>query len=304
MDLQSLQFAAKYPFTPTAKEFLRAERSIDWSVMERAAQRVADAQKGEISYIETNDRQLLEREILSFPIAKAIASLCTRTNAARWIAGEVKRAIKLLRSNNADVQKFAQQFELHISGYTVDVKSYLKYIPKEHAGRLVVQNVRAGHIILDENRIFEVLAEVVSSAIQQGFPVPQQKIPTSILQDVKDFANKISSRFKEYAREIRAFGEFAPCMAQIIRALENGDKVSHIARWTVATYLLRRNVSEERVVELFKATPNFNEKRTRYHIEHIKRKGYTVPSCEVIDSYGLCIAKCGIKSPLQYWGKK
>ena len=98
-----------------------------------------------------------------------------------------------------------------------------------------------------------------------------------------------------------------PCMTAILEALKRGENLPHTARFAIATYLLKRGWDVEQIVELFRNAPDFNEKITRYQVQHIAgraggRKEYNVPSCKTMKEWGLCVANCGIKSPLQYRG--
>jgi DNA primase large subunit len=98
-----------------------------------------------------------------------------------------------------------------------------------------------------------------------------------------------------------------PCMEAIINAIKSGVNVPHNARFAIVTYLLHRGWDVEQIVDLFRTLPDFNEKITRYQVQHIAgqvggRKRYAVPSCETMASWGLCPTNlgCGVKSPLRY----
>ena len=41
-------------------------------------------------------------------------------------------------------------------------------------------------------------------------------------------------------------------------------------------------------------------KTTSYQIAHLKKKGYNVPSCATVMSYGLCCAVCRIGNPIKW----
>jgi len=99
-----------------------------------------------------------------------------------------------------------------------------------------------------------------------------------------------------------------PCMRAILDALKRGENLPHTARFAITTYLLKRGWDVEQIVDLFRNAPDFNEKITRYQVQHIAgraggRKEYAVPSCKTMREWGLCITNCGIKNPLEY-GRK
>mgnify|MGYP000284504932 CR=1 FL=1 len=104
------------------------------------------------------------------------------------------------------------------------------------------------------------------------------------------------------AREVRGT---PPCMEAILEALKNGENLPHTARFAITTYLLWRGWDVDQIVDLFRTAPDFNEKITRYQVQHIAgqtggRKQYAVPSCRTMSAWGLCPAKCGVKSPARF----
>jgi DNA primase large subunit len=59
-------------------------------------------------------------------------------------------------------------------------------------------------------------------------------------------------------------------------------------------------MSEEDINGMFSMLPDYSEKVTKYQVGHIKKKGYNVPSCATVMTYGLCCAVCRIGSPLNW----
>jgi len=96
-----------------------------------------------------------------------------------------------------------------------------------------------------------------------------------------------------------------PCIAKLVEDLQRGENLSHFARFTIATYLIHAGWSVDQIVDLFRNAPDFDEKTTRYQVEHIagKRgsgKRYSPPSCERMRQEGLCVANCGISNPVEW----
>src|SRR2546428_154570 len=116
----------------------------------------------------------------------------------------------------------------------------------------------------------------------------------------------------EFTLEIVTFsGEYPPCVKHGIEVLERGENLSHSGRFLLATYLLARGQTVDQIVPLFKNAPDYNERITRYQLEHIsgslgKGTKYQCPSCDKLKSENLCFAipDCdGIINPIQF-GKK
>jgi DNA primase large subunit len=98
---------------------------------------------------------------------------------------------------------------------------------------------------------------------------------------------------------------FPPCINSIIEVLMRGENISHHQRFALATFLINLGVPQNIIIELFKCNPDFNEKITKYQIEHLQglrgsRKRYLTYSCDTMKTLNMCKGECGIKNPLQY----
>lgn len=311
-DLEDLKYAARYPFTKLAKEIITGkEVKIDYEVMERASRRASNGVIYEnIPILETSDKELLARELLSYPIARMIISLIGIKYLNRYVNSEVKRATRYLQENEEDKERIAKEFGISLSKNKIDVKSYLRYIPKTKEYSIVNQDLNEGSINLDSGGVIAILSEAVRQHIQMGMPIKREGMPKDLTADLEESANKLQEEIRE-ARivtervgRVETGGEIAPCIKRLLDQLKNGENVPHIGRWVVAAYLLKKGFSVDEIVTMFSSAPNFDEKVTRYQVEFIKKKNYGIPSCVNLDSYGVCIQKCGIKHPLFYGTKR
>lgn len=308
--LSDLQFAARYPFTDAAKSMLSGRAvSISFDVMERAERRVAEALEREnIPTLYSDDPQRLENELLSYPVAKMIVSSMDRTFLGKFINAEVRRATNYIRESENDWQRLAKEFGIAVrsSGIdvkAVDVKSYLRYMPKYAECSLVNQNIDRGFVILDIGRFLLLLNEAARTAVSAGMPIQPSLIPKELKTDVSEVASRLEERFRSKVQKKTyqpTSGEIAPCMKVIMENLRTGQDVPHVGRWALATYLMKKGFDIDAIVGIFSGAPNFNEKTTKYQLAFIQKKDYSVPLCANLDSYGICVAKCGTKSPLQY----
>ena len=106
--------------------------------------------------------------------------------------------------------------------------------------------------------------------------------------------------------------EYPPCIRSLLTRLESGENLSHFARFLLATFLMNAGLSLDDIIRSFSRSPDFNERVTRYQLEHIagKRGGgkrYLTPSCTKIMGMGLCARddSCGnIKNPIAYIHRK
>jgi len=99
-------------------------------------------------------------------------------------------------------------------------------------------------------------------------------------------------------------GSMPPCVEKLIEDLQRGENLPHFARFALATFLIHAELSIDQIVDLFRNAPDFDEKITRYQVEHIAgRRGggrrYDPPSCDRLRQEGLCVADCGVRHPLE-----
>jgi len=100
-----------------------------------------------------------------------------------------------------------------------------------------------------------------------------------------------------------------PCIEKLIQDLQHGENLPHFARFALAAFLVNAGWSVDQIVDLFRNAPDFDEKVTRYQVEHIagKRGGgrrYVPPACERMRQEGLCVANCGISNPIEWLRKR
>jgi hypothetical protein len=87
--------------------------------------------------------------------------------------------------------------------------------------------------------------------------------------------------------------------------LSAGNKLPHLANFTLATFLNSIGMPKARVLELFKKSPNFNERIASYQLDRIAKQDYSPPGCDKIRSYGLCPSKaCPAKHPLSFYRRQ
>ena len=215
-----------------------------------------------------------------------------------------------MQDSDADREKVAKEFGISLKGNRIDAESYLKFIPKTKEYSLVNQDFSEGTIALDQLGIMAVISEAMRQSIQAGLPVRKESIPKELAKDIEEAASKLHGEINrsnisvEKVGKVEMGGEIAPCIKRLLDLLKNGENVPHMGRWVMAAYLLKKGFSVDEIVNLFSGAPNFNEKITRYQVEYIKKKEYGVPSCVNLDSYGICIERCGVGHPFRYGLKR
>jgi len=214
-----------------------------------------------------------------------------------------------------------QNFEI-----AIPVIQYIKYCPKNDPNwKLINRYVVKGYVLLNYEDLVRLIEEAVKKYIinqlekNSGNDIVKNLIDK--LCEIDDDIKKLMDKYSKYTvlenysgKEISGIGTYPPCIEAIINDIKSGGNPSHIARFTVAAFLLRvlteyegKSIEEavEEVVNLFRTVADFDEKITRYQVEHIAgliggRKFYMPPNCDELISLGLCPnnGACGVKNPL------
>ena len=179
--------------------------------------------------------------------------------------------------------------------------------------------VKQGYIYLTKKQITRILKEAIATHIERsiiGFRIELAALP----QTVKEYVETVKGLLSRYRKPkvVKTGGKkysiklpegvvlveaFPPCMKDIYDALLRGENLSHHQRFAIATFMLNIGATIDQVVDLFRNVPDFNEKITRYQVEHLaglrgSQKKYLTYGCEKMRTLGLCRGDCGVKNPI------
>lgn len=323
--IQELRFAQKYPFTPIAKRIVQESgftlNNVPDAILNRARSMVSAAflQKEYLPKIEISS-DLLNNEILAFPVSKIVVSLINRFELYRKYSQMFGNSVfKHLEGEKDDVvldmaTDLNLKFDLSDDlSYFVQLglADYLRPELEENFMKLVNRGVENGKVMLTRNDFVRFISIVVSKDLRNSLPVEIKEVPSSF----KDTAEETDAEFAKTIRKRYSktdFGEvapesFPPCMAKIYSELMSGINVTHSGRFVIATFLNSIGMSSEKIIDMYHETPNFNERTTRYQVERlagIKGKSYSAPSCDKMRSYNLCISNCPVTHPVQFYSRE
>lgn len=200
--------------------------------------------------------------------------------------------------------------------YRVPIPRYLRYVEgllSEPSWKLVNRLVLGGYVYLGKRDLARMAEEVVKRRVVEYGRAFSGEPVRLLLGEYLDSARSLVPR-EVIEREKRSTPKrfeaaFPPCMSKLKEALLRGEHLSHHQRFALATFLLSVGYDVDEVVEMFRASPDFDEKVARYQVEHLaglrgSRKRYRVYSCDKMKSLGLCVAECGTVSPLQYYRRE
>jgi DNA primase large subunit len=297
---EGLDFAVKYPFSESARKSLEGLELTD-RIVELAVERIKKGIRGDGSTRVVLHESDKKEEIASFAAARMILGYLRNpflTN--RFAVNESKIVSRLInREDEKIVDAVAAQFGIASSVENglmlIDLPTYLKYSVRDPHYRLINRKLFSGKVELTAAEKKRLVEEAVKKHIEK---IPIVKDPPDIIKDAgKQLLLEIPKT--EVRITVRA-GDHPPCVMRLLESMKKHENLAHHARWYLAAYLLAIGMAEDDVVNVFSAAPDFSEKITRYQVGHIKKKGYSVPSCATVMTYGLCCAVCRIGSPINW----
>jgi len=303
----SLLFASKYPFTDEARELVKQRNiQITPDFLQRARDRVYKAlTSGKLDKAPVFSDDVKEQELASYPIAKLlVGALNSRYFAGRYAVAESKRVSDYLRSDSEEnVERVAESLGIrvaHDSPYSVPFQDYLAFCPKSTEYKLINKRLENGRVHLTKNELVRVIEEAVRLSIEDSLPSKSDRIPEKIRKAAAELRKSLP---KEEVFEGVVFlseDEYPPCISKLLERIRKSENLPHTARWYLATFLLNTGTKVEGVIKVFKSAPDYDERITRYQVEYLANRKYSVPSCSSVDSYGLCVADCRVRHPLNY----
>lgn len=325
---------AKYPFLAEAGEYLRDKGfnleqlgHPDWGpLVEKGYGRIVVASSGEIYGTDKETLENPDMEILSFIVAIILLkSSGIGTLIRRFSLAEARRAEKFLQQDlrsgkdkkNLDLptkiiqELFGVTVKVENDEFVIQIPDYLQRAVHFHEKewKLVNRRVAHGFVYLTAHETVRLiraeLGQYINSKIH-SVTVPQ--IPENLQSRVQDLV----ALSKKFSDSVVFSSEYAPCVKHAIEVLEKGENLPHSGRFLLATYLLAKGQTVDQIAPLFKNAPDFNERVTRYQLEHIsgstgRGTKYQCPSCEKLRSENLCFAipECdGIINPIKFGTRK
>ncbi len=323
---------ADFPFITAAAKYVEGldfkldelfrERIFE-QVRERGKSRVLEAIGEGIKKNTYPDRVAAEKELLSYPVARILVS-CINDNylTKRYALSEAKSAFEKVRDiGEVELMDMALDFGINAilndKTLTIHFADYIRYanLIHEPKWKLVNRNMNHGKVALSREDFSRIMEEAIRKKVESGLPASVSPDICSTLREYLDeIRSALAARKSEFS--IEEFKEimpdcFPPCMAYAISNVRAGVNLPHSMRFALVSFLLNIGMNTEGIVELFKVSPDFDDDRTRYQVNHIHGATgttYTSPSCGTMTTYGNCYGKenlCGrISHPLSYYRKK
>lgn len=297
---EGLDFAVKYPFSDSARKCLEGIQ-LNERIVELAAERIRKAMRGDGSPRVVLHESDKKEEIASFAAARMILGHLRNSFLTNRFAVNESKAFRsrIDREGQAVADRLAAQFgiEAREEGgmLLLGLPAYLRYSVRDPHYRLINRRLFSGRVEITQNEKRRLMEEAVKKHIE-GIP---------LVRDPPDIIREAGKRLlaelpKAEARIVVKGDDHPPCVARLLESLKKHENLPHTARWFLAAYALAVGMGEDDIAKLFAGAPDFSEKITKYQVAHIRKKGYSVPSCATVMTYGLCCAVCRVGSPINW----
>lgn len=264
-------------------------------------------------------------EIASFPIAVIMTASTTNPYLKRTYAlAEAKNVSNQLKNEKKEiVLTVAENFKWKIEAahtpnydFTLYFTDYLKNstILRNGKWKLINRRMADGKVKITKNEASRLLEEEVRRRIEKNLNEKVKSPPQNVADCVQRLTQLfIKKRGKTKIEELPknvATAAFPPCMKQLYDAATSGRPISHIGRFALTSFLINIGMPAEEVINLFRSSSDFNERMTRYQVEHIagargSRTKYLPPKCDVLRTHGICVnpnETCKrVRHPLTYY---
>jgi DNA primase large subunit len=307
---------AKYPFLKENTEYIKnlnlktedLQKPEFDKILERAEERVIDALLYTMVERKTRNEEI---EILSFPVA-IMLTIATKNNflKKRYALAEAKKTYEDLREENRQrILELARNFgwtlnftEHKYQGFefALSFGDYLRNAThlRDRKWKLVNRVLSKGNVLLSKNETSRMLSEEVRRHIEKRLETRElPDFPKNILNIAEKInkltTEKIGKSEIEEIPKVMIKEAFPPCISALYLAFSSGRHLSHIGRFALTSFLTNIGMPPENVIELFKNISDFDEKMTKYQVEHIageigSRTRYIPPKCDTLQTHGVC----------------
>ena len=330
---------AKYPFLKETADYIRplSLQIEDLTsgemapVLNRAEGRVREA----IIYARiTRNPKNLDVEISSYPVALLLTAATGNSYIRkRYALAEAKQAsLDLAVESKEKVLRVAENFGWRLrilskhgsdvpSDFALHFADYLRNTSQLSTSpdwKLVNRIIIDGNVYLNQPDVVRLLEEEVRRHIEKRLASTElTKLPPQIVE-IAESLKKLAVE-KVGASEMECFPKtvvqeaYPPCVKALYEAASASRHLSHVGRFTLTSFLLNVGMSPEKLTELFKSFSDYNERMTRYQVEHIagsRGSGtrYTPPNCDTLQTHNVCVNRdelCrGARNPLIYYKRK
>ncbi|MFB3889256.1 MAG: hypothetical protein ACE14S_07170 [Candidatus Bathyarchaeia archaeon] len=335
---------AKYPFLKAAAAYMQNPnlgftKGISWNIadlvgtdegqaiLNRAEERLRQA----IETVSVGKKLKSDLEVPSFPVAIMLA-IATKNSfiKKRYALAEAKQAFSDMQSESLErLLAIATDFDWKLTrnkdseiplDYAMNFADYLRNVThlRDEKWKLANRILTEGRVYLNQHDVARLLQEEVQRRIEKRLEITE--LPP-FPPEINAIAERITGLAKEKIGESEMEGfpkvvsqsAFPPCIVALYEEASKGRHLSHIGRFTLTSFLVNVGMPPDKVAEVFKTFSDYNERLTRYQVEHIagsRGSGtkYKPPKCGTLQTHGVCVRGddlCrSVRHPLIYYKRK
>jgi DNA primase large subunit len=199
--------------------------------------------------------------------------------------------------------------------YKIHIMEYLKHSTGFHEieWKLVNRVVDHGYVYLKTHDLIRLIRQEIDNIIRcklRDMVVP--RLPSNLEKAVQEIVILLPAPSKMKYKVKVTPDKYPPCVKKVLDTVVKGENLPHYGRFLLTTYLVNIGQSVEEIISLYSRSPDFNEKTTKYQVEHIAglsggRQKYMCPSCKTLLTHNFCLKNkaCNdIKNPLSFGFRK
>ncbi len=273
---------------------------------------IVEAKKLFLSILSEGDlnlKELGELELSSLKVSLIISSLSKNEFLRNKFAVVLSKFLhkKIIDLEGKELERLANKLGIEVESLWMEVSHYLEYSPNSIDYSLFYKDVFQGKVRVSEHELKRIIQEFIYKKLRSFMKSFNPSVlDAQTLNKIKEAVSFLENEIPKFSKsvEIKKVSSHPPCINKIMKRLKKHENLSHYERWVLAIYLINLGVPIPQINELYKNLPDYKEKITLYQLNHIKEKGYSMPSCSKMRTYGVCVG-CDTKNPMEWvYGSK
>jgi len=327
--MDQLIFLQNFPFTEKSRNFFKESKlnpeDVSGTIIKRAALIISRANSNQeyVLDLTNSSREMIQNEIIAFPVAKLILSSMNTPNIKEKFSLLMKKKTFTAIIHHSNPKKIAlslaDDFGIKYTlsdekEFFVEIKliDYLDIYFVDDESKLINKNVSNGTVYLSINDFARFLSEKAYKKVFDSLPIEKKFIPKTFVNYAKTIDSQLSVIEKK-SFDLKLVGKinpdlFPPCMKVLYSDQASGKKLSYLGRLVLASFLFQLGMRKEELLSLFSKSPDYKKHISEYHIDRIYQKKLSAPGCKKMADYGLkvkeCENECKSTHPVRYYISK
>ncbi|MHA1733048.1 MAG: hypothetical protein ACTSU5_13960 [Promethearchaeota archaeon] len=326
------QDAIKYPWLPAARDFFPQELSQDirtWVAsipskhpgLYHLAYHLFDSAVQRVEVIP--DFRPNPHYLMLYPFVRLFLALFGNSQLTFQVANTYSKTTNdmLNRERESDILRISNYLGWQVEErgrivnarkyhFRIRVFDYVRYsvLMRDPNWKLTNKYLEGGYVLLEKAGLARLLEEHVKWEIINTKNIEADGLSDLLRQEpgFEEFWHEVEELIREKQvrfstkLDLEGFSDkhalFPPCVKVLYQKVTRGQNLGHLERLFFAFFMLNMEYTVDDVVDLFRNSPDFDEKIARYQIEHaagMRGKGtkYKAHGCSKLKSFGLCYAK-------------